>query len=58
MTTYTGIPEGIIVVNVYDVLEAGFSNITLPAVKDKTYNIVYPVYSEITTDEGIIVIRH
>ena len=54
VTNYTCIPEGDSVVNVYDVVEGVISD--HPAIKDKEYNIVYPVSSiGITTSGGMTV---
>ena len=52
VTNYTGIPEGDSVVNVYDVVE-GVSNMSVPALKNLVYSIVYPGSNETTVNEGI-----
>ncbi len=41
MTTYTGIPEGDSVVNVYDVVEGAISD--HPAISGLHYTIQYPI---------------
>ena len=55
VTNYTGIPEGDSVVNVYDVVEGVISD--HPAIKDKEYNIVYPVSSIGTTSSGGLIVN-
>ena len=52
VTNYTGIPEGDSVVNVYDIVEG--VNMSLAALKNLVYGIVYPGSYETTVSEGII----
>ncbi len=54
VATYTGIPEGDSVVNVYDVVEGVISHHR--AIKDREYNIVYPVSSSETTSSGGMIV--